>query len=155
MSVVFSSPNPSYRQLLEADVQIGFLGLATGSGNVAGQWLYAYDSARLRFVYEFGNALFWNETLVFNNQVTLPNKRFGVGSIALGASSVTIANTSVGLNSIILVSPTVPIQAANPSGLTIGAVVAGTSFQVTLNNLASGAAENSLVKLDFNYLIIN
>lgn len=150
MSVVFSSPNPSYRQVLAANI-----GAATAAGNVAGQWVYAYDTEVLYFVKESANVLSYAEVLSFDGGALAADRRFGTSSIAIGTSSVTVANTSVGANSVILVTPADPIKAANPAGLSIGAIVAGTSFVVTLNNLTTGAAENCTAKIDIFYLIIN
>lgn len=152
MSVVFSSPNPVYRQVLAAD-----LSAANDAGSVAGQWVYTYDTEVLRFVKESANALSYGEVLSFDGGALTTNRRFGTGTIPANQYFVDVANTSVTANSVILIT-------AIDVCLTVGGTPvyfivigknAGVGFTLELQDFAGAQVNTNGVPFTFNYLIIN
>jgi hypothetical protein len=151
MSVLSAQPNPSYRQ----DVQ-AILNVAPGVGDVAGQWSYAYDSGRLYVSTEASNVLARTEVLAFDGGAPPANSRFGTGTIGVGLAAVTIANNSVTANSVILITLTSALTtpAAVAATISVGTVVPGTSFNVLILDFG-GLSVNVAADVDFSYLIVN
>ena len=149
MSVLSAQPNPSYRQ----DVQ-AILNVAPGVGDVAGQWSYAYDSGRLYVSTEASNVIARTEVLAFDGGAPPANSRFGTGTVLSATNNIIISNATVTANSVILITGTSPLQAGAPVTAAVASITPGTSFKVAVYDFA-GVATNVTGNFSFDYLIIN
>lgn len=123
-------------------------------GREVGQMLYCYDVERLFLNVNSGGQT-WRELLNFQpaGAALGPNEPNGTATVLSGTSSITVNNSRVTPNSVILVQVQDPGIAAAAACQAAIIIPAAGSFTINIRNFA-GALVNTTADTTFRYLII-